>query len=299
MRFDRCARVALTLAWLVLTPNVAAAQGGTDVWVAPLREAGRTITVGQPRNLTNRPGYDNQPAFSARGDIVYFTAVHDDGPSDIWRVPASGGVAQRFTDTPQSEYSATLTPDGLHLSVIRVELPDSTQRLWKFPLDGTAPSLVLGALRPVGYHVWAGEHTLGTFVLGQPNALVIADARTQRADTVARNIGRALVRVPGRDAFTFVQMGAARGDTAWLSEVDVRTRAVRRVAPLPRGSEYHVWTPGGRLVIASGSRLLLWTDGRWDVTGDFSHAGVRGISRLALSPAGDQLAFVAEDAGTP
>jgi hypothetical protein len=280
-------------------PGRAAAQGGTDVWVAAFRESGATITIDQPRNLTRRPGYDNQPSFSARGDVVYFTAIHDDGPSDIWRVPVAGGRAERVTQTAQSEYSATPTPDGLHLSVIRVELPDSTQRLWKFPLDGTAPSLVLEALRPVGYHVWVGDHTLGTFVLGQPNALVVADARTQRADTVARGIGRALVRVPGRDAFSFVQTGAARGDTAWVSEVDTRTLAVRRVAPLPRGSEYHVWTPGGRLVTASGSQLLVWRDGRWDVTGDLSHVGVKGISRLALSVTGDRLAFVAEDGGAP
>ncbi len=283
----------------VATSPAAHAQGGTDIWVATIQERGSSIRVGEPRNVTRRAGYDNQPSFTAKGDAILFTAVHDGGPSDIWRVPATGGTARRVTETSQSEYSATPMPDGLHFSVIRVELPDSTQRLWKFPFDGGAPSLVLSTLKPVGYHVWVGDNTVATFVLGSPNALVISDVRTERADTVARNIGRALVRVPGRDAFTFVQMGAARGDTAWVSEVDVRTRSVRRVAPLPPRSEYHVWTPAGALITTNGSRLLRWTNGRWDVIADFSHRGIKGLSRIALSAQGDQVAFVAEDDEAP
>src|SRR5688572_1836980 len=199
-----------------LAPVDAAAQGGTDIWVASFTEAGSTIRVGRARNVTDRRGYDNQPSFTAAGDAILFTSIREDAQADIWRVSLGDGATKRMTETAQSEYSATTTPDGRSYSVIRVELPDSTQRLWKFPFDGSAPSLVLNALRPVGYHVWIGDHTLGTFVLGAPNALVMVDARTERADTLARGIGRALVRVPGRDAFTFVQMGATRTDTSWI-----------------------------------------------------------------------------------
>lgn len=280
---------------LVAAAGTARAQGGTDVWVAPFSEMGSTITVGRARNVTDRAGYDNQPAFTTRGDAILYTSIREDAQADTWQAWVAGGAPERMTRTAESEYSPTPMPDGRHFSVIRVEA-DSTQRLWRFPLDGGAPSLVLTALRPVGYHVWVGDHTLGTFVLGEPNALVLVDARTERADTLARNIGRALVRVPGRDAFTFVQLGA---DTSWLSEVDVRTKAVRRVVALPKGSEYHVWTPNGRLVTTAGSRLLVLADGRWDVLKDFAELGVRGISRIALSPRGDQLAFVAEDRGAP
>ena len=271
------------------------AQGGTDIWVVTFNDVGGHVSVGRPQNVTRRGGYDNQPAFSVDGKAIYYTSVRDDAQADIWRVPVAGGATTRVTETPESEYSAMPTPDGLHLSVIRVER-DSTQRLWRFPLDGGSPSLVLRALRPVGYHVWVGEHTLGTFVLGSPNALVLSDTRTERADTLARNIGRALVKVRGRDAFTFLQVG---GDTAWISEVDVRTRQVRRVAPAPPRADYHLWTPSGQLIVATGSRLWIRVSDRWDLLADFAELGVRGISRLALSPGGDRLAFVAEDAGAP
>lgn len=289
------ARAAVIGAILFVTSPLAA-QPGTDILVAPFSDIAGRVSVGQPVNVTRRPGYDNQPAFTRDGSTILFTSNRGDGQTDIWRVPVTGGASERVTKTdPESEYSATPIPGQDGFSVIRVER-DSVQRLWRFDYDGGNPRLVLTALRPVGYHVWIGAELLGAFVLsvpnGVPNALVQVDARTERADTVARDIGRALVRVPGRDAFSFIQLGR---DTSWISEVDVRTRTVQRVAPNPAGSDYHLWTPTGRLIASSGTRLLIRVGDRWDVLADFAELGVKGISRLALSPRGDRIAFVAAD----
>ncbi len=291
----RAAAHLAAAAALLAGPRRASAQGGTDILVAPFGDIAGRVSVGRPVNVTRRSGYDNQPAFTPDGSTILFTSTRGDGQADIWRVPVSGGAHVRVTKTdPESEYSATPIPGQAAFSAIRVER-DSVQRLWRFDYDGGDARLVLHALRPVGYHVWVGDAVLGTFVLGSrgvPNALVLVDPRTEHADTLARDIGRALVRVPGRDAFTFLQMGR---DTSWISEVDVRTKAVRRLAPSPAGSDYHLWSPNGRLIASSGTRLLIRVDDRWDVLADFAELGVRGISRLALSPRGDRIAFVAED----
>lgn len=269
-----------------------AAQGGTDVWAVSLTGSGTTLRAGRPVNLTKRPGYDNQPAFTPDGKAVLYTSIFGDGPSDIWRVPLDGGAPTPVTKTsPESEYSATPLPGGDGFSVIRVEA-DSTQRLWAFGWDGMPQRIILPALKPVGYHVWVGEAALGAFVLGDPNALVLANPVTERVDTLARNIGRAFARVPGREAFTFVHF---HGDTSVIGEVDVRTAKVRRVVTPPPGGEYHLWTRDGALIASSGPRLYLLVDGRWDVLADFAAYGVQGISRLALSPDGRTLAFVAEE----
>ncbi|MGA0919329.1 MAG: TolB family protein [Gemmatimonadaceae bacterium] len=269
------------------------AQGGSDLYVAAFHEVGTHVSIGRPVNVTNRVGYDNQPTFTADGRALLFTSIREDAQADIWRVTLATNATERLTRTTESEYSATRTPDGLAMSVIRVER-DSTQRLWRFPFDGSAPTVMLPGLRPVGYHVWVNAATLGAFILGAPNALVLADPRTDRVDTLARDIGRALVRVPDRDAFTFVQLAR---DTSWISEVDVRTRTVRRIAPLPPGAEYHLWTPSGQLIITAGSRLLIRVRDQWDLLADFAPLGIRGLSRIALSPTGDRIAFVAADPG--
>ena len=288
-----CLALALTIAVLGVQP--AGAQGGTDVYAATLTVRGSSITVGRPRNVTRRTGYDNQPAFTADGSAILFTSIQEDAQADIWRVAFDGGMAARLTGGPESEYSATPAPDGKGYTTIRVE-HDSTQRLWRFPWDQTAPAVVLPGLKPVGYHVWVGEGAIGAFVLGRPNALVLADPRTERVDTLARNIGRAFARVWGRDAFTFAQLA---GDTVWISEVDVRMRAVRRLMQAPAGGEYHFWTRDGQCIASSGTRLYRWIDGRWDVLADFAELGVKSVTRLAVSPAGDRIAFVAEDGGVP
>lgn len=267
------------------------AQDPTDIWVASLTGSGTTLQVGRPVNLTKRAGYDNQPAFTADGTALLYTVIDADGRADIWRIGLDGSPARAFTQTPESEYSATLMPDAEGVSLIRVER-DSTQRLWAFGLDGTAPRVILPGLKPVGYHVWVGSANIGAFVLGNPNALVLANPRTERVDTLARGIGRALVRVPGRDAFTFVKIYA---DSNVIHEVDVRTSRVTRVAELPTGGEYHFWTNDGALVASSGSRLFLRVNGGWDVLADLAAYGVRGITRLALSPAGDVIALAADE----
>ncbi len=57
-----------------------------------------------------------------------------------------------------------------------------------------------------------------------------------------------------------------------------------------------MWTRDGALIASAGSRLYLRVDGRWDVLADLAAYGLRGITRLALSPAGDAIAVVAGEA---
>jgi hypothetical protein len=173
---------------------------------------------------------------------MMYTSIREDAQADIWQAWL-WAVAHRTRITSHRRERVLAHADARPAAFLRDPRgADSTQRLWKFPLDGGdlavagAPRAATGGLPRLGRR----PHGIGAFVLGSPNALVLVDARTERADTLARDIGRALVRVPGRDAFTFQQLG---GDTTWVSEVDVRTQQVRRVAPLPPRAEYHLWTP--------------------------------------------------------
>lgn len=286
--------------------SAALAQGrpSTDIWMVALEGRG-VPRVGRAENLTQRIGYDNQPSFTPDGRAILYTAIEGDGPSDIWRLDLASRDRTNVTRTAvESEYSATPLLDGVHFSTVRVEA-DSAQRLWRFSLRGDeAPALLLEKIQPVGYHVWASDVTLGLYVLGAPlgapgsapATLQLADVRTGTGEVVARDIGRALQKVPGRAAISYLQLGK---DGAWITARDLLTGRSGPIAKSPDQSDYHVWTPEGVLLAGSGSRLLAWVDGRWDVVADFTADGVRRISRLALSPSGDRLAFVAEDRATP
>ncbi|HET6681228.1 MAG TPA: hypothetical protein VFG84_08495 [Gemmatimonadaceae bacterium] len=286
----------IVFALLAISSAVGAQTPAPDIWLARIAVQGTELRVEPPANATHRPGYDNQPSFSTDGGRLYFTSVRDDAQADIHVMDLATGESRPFLHTvPESEYSATPTPDGGAVSVIRVER-DSTQRLWRLPLDGSPASVLLPGIAPVGYHAWADARTVAIFVLGQPNTLQIADITSGVADTIARSVGRSLHRRPVRDAveISFVEK---RGDADWwLSIVDVGTRAVRPLVRMPEGVEDYVWLPDGSALCGRGSTLLRWRVGatEWETVAELSSAGVHNVTRLAVSRDGTRLAIVAD-----
>ena len=277
------------------TPAAAAIAAGppsTDIYLYRLN---RGLIPFRRRlvNITNRPGYDNQPSFD-RSAVLYTS--QRDGQTDIYKF--DDGRITAITATPESEYSPALTPDGKAITVVRVER-DSTQRLWRFPNDGSAPTVVLPDIKPVGYFAWLDTATLALFVLGTPNTLQIADVRSGTARVVTTNIGRSLQRVPGGRRASYVHHV---GDKWVVETVDPTPRAdgtfdVDTVATLPDSADYIVWKSKSELYTAAGSRILrLKLPGRhWEQIADLSENGLKRISRLALHSSGGLLAVVAEE----
>ena len=288
----------VVLAGFVACAAAAAAQAppSTDVYLASLTRQESRLVLGELRNISSNPGYDNQPSFTHDGRSVLFTSVRGGGTqSDIYRYDRESGRLVRVTDTPESEYSPTVTPDGAGISVIRVEA-DGTQRLWRFGLDGREPHVVLADLKPVGYHAWIDATRLALFVLGQPATLQLADISTGKAEPVADSVGRSLHRIPGVQRVSFVHKDPSAG--WWVKELDPDTKASTSLVRTLDGSEDCTWTPDGTLLMAQGARLFAWrrgSDAGWEDVANLATAGVERITRLAVSPSGDALALVAAE----
>ena len=68
------------------------------------------------------------------------------------------------------------------------------------------------------------------------------------------------------------------------------------MAPVPGATAPHVaWTPDGTLLMAHGGKLHAWRQGatQWSIVADLDAAGLRNVTRLAVSPKGTHLALVA------
>jgi hypothetical protein len=295
---------------VLLLGQAASGPPDTEVFLATLAVKGAIVDVGKPVNISNSPGYDNQPSFLADGSGVLFTSVRGDRKpdpknsaatgSDIYRYDIATQRISQVTDTPESEYSPTVTPDGQHMSVVRVEA-DGTQRLWRFTLDGKDPQLVLRDVKPVGYHAWADASTLALFVLGQPATLQLASTQTGQADVVAKGIGRSIQRIPGGGGISFVSREvAAEGQPPVLTinELELKGRQVRTLVRVPAGAPEAdtAWTPDGMLLMPFQGKLLGWrrSDTELKPVADLDSLGLRGVTRLAISPKGDRLAIVAQ-----
>ncbi len=277
----------------------AAVPPSTDIYLTQLVRSQGRLTIGRVRNLTRRLGYDNQPAFSPDNRTLYYTSNRGDGQTDIWSVDLTSYRHSQVTRTPESEYSAAITPDRRALSVVRVER-DSTQRLWRLPLGGGRPCLVIDRARPVGYYAWANDSIVAMFVLGRPATLQLANIDALRVDTVASAIGRSMHRIPASQRISFVD----KTDSTqwWIRSLDPATRQHTPLAPLPPAVEDHVWTPRGELITSDGKgTLMVWQPNAaqpnyaiWRAIGGLDSTVAGTVTRLAVSPNGRWLAIVAE-----
>jgi hypothetical protein len=291
--------VLLLLTSLAVTAQTTQPAVATeDIFVVDVTINKGKLEFGQPANITNRAGYDNQPGFLPDGQSLLYTSMREGEQTDIYRYDFKTRQTTRLTSTPEGEYSPTVMPGGKFFSVIRVER-DKTQRLWKFPLAGGEPGLVLPAIKPVGYHLWLDERTLALFILGaegKPNTLQLVPTDMTFLDVIHVNIGRALHTIPRRAAFSFVHKISP--DEWFVKAFDLKTkRSTILIKTLP-GSEDLVWTPDGTLLMAQDSKLFQWNPAApaadWQQIADFSTAGLKKITRLALSPKANRLALVAQ-----
>ncbi|HYT76705.1 MAG TPA: hypothetical protein VEL79_18250 [Vicinamibacterales bacterium] len=287
-------------------PRTAAqAPPDTEIYLAPLTRVNGQLRVGPAENITNNPGYDNQPFFTPDNRAILFTSIRGGTQTDIYRYDLASRTISPVTQTPESEYSPTVMPDGVRISVIRVE-GDGAQRLWSVTPNGSNPDLavLLPDIKPVGYHAWADDHTLALFILGQgeqPATLQLADTRTGKARIIASDIARSLQPIPAAGAahhISFVQR-ERRGDSTVLSieEFDPASGAISTLIPAVAGSKEAdiAWTPDGVMLMATGSLLFSWTRGEsgWKEVTSLERLGLENVTRLVVSPRGDYLALVA------
>ena len=225
------------------TPTAAGAPS-TDIYLAELTSRDGTYGVGAPRNITDRDGYDNQPAFEPGGTTLLYTSARNRTQTDIYRHDVEAGTTRQVTQTPASEYSATPLPGGNGFSAIN-ESADG-QLLWRYGADGVWRGGILPDVQPVGYHAWGDDNRLIMFVLGgggNPATLQLGDLSTGSAEIIAENPGRSLHKVPGRHALSFVRK--LTPEQWWVEVLDLDSGEFTRLGRTLPGREDYAWTPDG------------------------------------------------------
>jgi dipeptidyl aminopeptidase/acylaminoacyl peptidase len=274
----------------------------TEIYVARLSIDAFPLTGGTPTNISNNPGYDNQPSFLPDGSGLLFSSNRDGKQTDIYRYDFATQALTQLTRTPDSEYSPIVTPDRKTFSVVRQET-DGTQRLWRFDLDGSNPRLVFETVKQIGYHAWIDDTHLALFVLGgsgEPNTLQLADVATGKTEVVDKGIGRSLQIRPRTGTLTYVSkpLGAH-----WIiKELDPKTRAIVTLTETvdDNTSEDFTWHQARPwLLMGQGAKIFGWNaQGGWREVG--AYTGIGRITRLAAAPfvggAQPRLALVAEPA---
>jgi len=240
--------------------------------------------------------YDTQPMFTSDSGSLLYTTEYGDGDrvqSEIHRYYLSSRRVIRVTRSDESEHSPTPVAGDRSFSAIRVEA-DSTRRLWRFTMQGMDGEVLFRDLDAVAHHAWGNESTVLLYVLGDPATVRIGDLTTGQTEVVAQGVGRSLNKIPNRNAWSFVERVSP--SEAWISEINIGTREIRRRIETILGGGSHAWTPEGVLLMSRGSQIYQWdpeVDEDWRLVADLGDR-VMTLSGITVSPDGSKIAMVAE-----
>jgi len=280
------------LAFLLLWPGLAALAQlpETDLWLFDLEKKENVYQAVNPRNITNRPGYDNQPAFTTDGRSILYVSIRGDGQADIYRYDIKSKLQTNLTKSKVSEYSPTILPDESGFSVVVVEA-DSTQRVWMMAFDGSFMKFASDVTDSVGYHSWLNADTLLYYKLTEPHSLHALSLKTGRDVWICDQPSRAFRKTGAGSQFIYA---IKTGNALEFRIYKPATKESRVYASYPSPNEDFVWHPELGLVKAENADLLRFHEktGKWETLFSFAGAGIKKITRFAFDPKTKRLVVV-------
>jgi hypothetical protein len=269
------------------------ALDATDIFLADLRVQGDSLQLSAPVNVTAREGYDNHPWFLPDGEAFLYVSQID-GQTDVFRHDVASGKQTRLTQTPENEFSPTLPGDGPRMMVVRWAGDMSDGALWWYAPDGTPQAEANGSVPRVGFYTFADANTLALFINDAEQSFFLSDALSGETTRIGEAMGgSAPRRMPGEAAAVSFLRQHADG-AWWLSRLDVATREVTPLVPMLTGVAHYTWLADGSALAAEGGTLHRWMPGAstWQALITFDDPALQGITRIAVSPAGDRIALV-------
>ncbi|WP_232835150.1 TolB-like translocation protein [Pleomorphovibrio marinus] len=276
------------------------AQSTSDLYALETKKNlfGFKIDENSASPVTEREGYDNQPYFINKDQLV-FASADEEGKSDIIMYNFSTGKFTNMSRTTESsEFSPALTDCGQYISAVRVE-KDGNQRLWLYPINMGEPELLYDDIAPVAYYGWQGDKA-ALVLLEEPTRLVFPYERNDLHE-IARNTGRAVHARPKSDAVTYLDKSGNTvvdgRETYELKAFDTEERTESSLGLALGGAEDFIWISKNQILMARGMELYLRNVKkgiRWEKIASLEVPGYSHISRLALSPKGNKLVVVLE-----
>jgi hypothetical protein len=268
-----------------------------DIFLFDFSERNGNVTISKGVNITQRPGYDNQPFFKPNSESLVFSSSVAPDRTDIYEFVIESGETKQLTDSPeQQEYSPQISPDQKTLSFV-TDGEHSNQSIWKTQIGSGHEEWLLaspGEREPVGYYSW--RHRLGYILFwsryGHSLRLVHEQEKTSHYITGDAPPSTPHL-IPGSNKFSFLHR-QGNGET-WVKELDPITRAVRPLTKITGNNNNYGWTPERRILMIDGTKLhACFPEGKkeWAVVADLGEHGLKSATRLAVSHDGKKIAIV-------
>lgn len=279
---------------LLLFYQFTIAQSNTEVYLFDLKVEGQEYSLSNQRNISNNPGYDNQPYFY-NDNIVVFSSTRNN-QTDIASYNIRDAALSYISNTQQgSEYSPIKIPAQDALSAIRLDTT-GLQRLYRYDFKTGADTILEDNL-VIGYHTWVNHNVLASFVLSQPQSLVLTNLNKGTNVTVDTNIGRSLHSIPNTvNTFSYVSKKTQPWQIKSLNIDDQKITTLIETVP---DTEDMCWLINGVIIMTKGNTLYKrhpQNDKEWTVLKTFDDPDLQNITRVAVNETGTLLSLVSEKA---
>ena len=286
----------ICLAFLVFFISLSA-QPDTEVYLVDYDKANRMVKMANLKNISNNEGYDNQPSFYDDNTILYASTRNNQTDIAIYNI--KDGTSTWLTDTGfGSEYSPLKIPNQKAPKAVSVIRLDTTglQRLYKIDMEtGEATELIKDLV--VGYHVWYDENTVVSSVLVDGRMdLVVSNLKDKTNNTLAKNVGRSLHKIPNSDLIGFI----SKEHESWtIKSINPITAVVEENISMfmSKNVEDICWLNDGTVLFPDGNSIMKFSPMTGSGVGlvhRFEEKEITNISRMSVSPDGKHFAIVSE-----
>ncbi len=278
---------ATLLLFLLIINFSGSSQNETEIYLFDLEVVATNDFLKNQKNISNNDGYDSQPYFLAKDALLF--AGSRNGQTEI--IQYIRGKQKVFNNTTSGgEYSPQPIPEDRAVSAVRLDT-DGLQRLYRYtPRDATSTVLVEDA--KVAYYTWATKDIIvSADIVGEELHLSIHNTATGKSEDLQLTVGRSFHRIPNSDLISFID----KSEKLWMiTSINPITKEIKPIAPLDGGGEDISWLDKNTILLARGASIYKYdlTTKQWSRFKTFADENLQDLSRIAVSPEGDQLAVV-------
>ncbi len=275
-------RIVFTISALDLDAN----RRRTDLWIVGVDGSGL-------RRLTNHPGTDTSPSWTADGKSVWFLSSRS-GSMQVWKVPADGGEAVQATSLPLDVGGFVASRDDRMLAVSLEVFPDcdtlgcTTTRLKEREAARTTGQL-FDRLFIRHWDTWFDGRRSHVFAVPAAGGTAVDVMKGMDADSPSKPFGGSeeYTFSPDGKAIVFTARDAGR-EEAWSTNLDVF------VAPIDASSKPRNLTAANK---ATDAAPVFSPDGRTLAYRSFARPGYESdkyVIKLRAWPDGAERPLAAD-----
>ena len=180
------------------------------------------------------------------------------------------------------------------MAAVRLD-KDGLQRLYKYDSQSGNSTEIIPELQVAYFAFYIEKEMLATVLNGEKMDLALIDLKNKSVDTLFRNAGRSLQKIPKTNSMSYSLVNEEGNLDLYLLDMDSKESFF--ITEMPIGIQDCVWLNDTQILIGSGNKLYMYDtlgEPEWNRVASLEEFGIKNITRMAISPNGKKLALVGE-----